>query len=143
MYRRTNQRKKILDYLRSTTSHPTADEIYDAIRLEMPGVSKGTIYRNLKVLQQQGHVKEISLNGQIGRYEFDCGNHYHFKCDSCGKVMDIDEPVHTELEQRIAGRTGLKITSHQMEFRGLCIACQQKYNNQSEANYLASGGSME
>jgi Fur family ferric uptake transcriptional regulator/Fur family peroxide stress response transcriptional regulator len=86
----------------------------------------------LKVLQQQGQVRELNLNGEIGRFEADCGNHYHFRCESCGRVFDIDEPVHDELERHIAERTGLKITSHQLEFRGLCIACQRKTENQPE-----------
>ena len=124
--RNTGQREAILGYLRATKVHPTADDIYDEVRKAVPNISKGTVYRNLKVLQETGQVKEMSIHGETGRYEAACDEHYHFRCNSCGCICDIDEPVHDELGKKIARRTGLKITSHLMEFRGLCLDCQRK-----------------
>jgi Fur family peroxide stress response transcriptional regulator len=124
MYRNTTQREAILRVLRNTRSHPTADSIYDEVRKEIPAISKGTIYRNLKVLQELGKIRELNLNGTVSRFEVAQSDHYHFRCEVCGRVLDLDEPVHKELDRKVAERTGLKISHHQLEFRGRCQDCQ-------------------
>ncbi len=126
MNRQTKQREAILRLLRSARSHHTADQIYDEVRKEVPSISKGTVYRNLKVLQEMGLVSELSLNNSLSRYEAKRESHYHFRCEHCGQVFDLDEPVNHQLDQRIARTTGFQVTHHQTEFRGLCWDCQQK-----------------
>ena len=125
MRRETKQREAILRVLMNTKSHPTADLIYDEVKKEIPNISKGTVYRNLKVLQENGQVSELNLNGTISRFEVKQDSHYHFRCEKCGRVSDIDMPVNIELDQQVEKRTGLKISYHQLEFRGLCKDCQQ------------------
>ena len=122
--RETKQRVAILNILRNTRSHPTADQLYDAIRQQIPNISKGTVYRNLQVLREDGAISELNLNGTLSRYEEKQENHYHFRCEKCGLVFDLDEPVNTEIDTRVAERTGFKVSSHHMEFQGLCKHCQ-------------------
>lgn len=126
MNRQTKQRETILRLLRGTSSHPTADQIYDEVRKEILNISKGTVYRNLKVLQEMGLVSELNLNDTVSRFEAKQESHYHFRCERCGRVFDVDEPIDKEFDRRIAKRTGFKISYHQLEFRGLCHDCQQK-----------------
>jgi Fe2+ or Zn2+ uptake regulation protein len=126
MNRQTKQREAILKLLRGTCSHPTADQIYDEVREEIPNISKGTVYRNLKVLREMDLVSELNLNGTVSRFEAKRDSHYHFRCEQCGRVFDVGEPINKELDRRIAKRTGFKISYHQLEFRGLCHDCQQK-----------------
>ena len=126
MKRITRQREAILKFLENNSSHPTADIIYESLRKEIPNISKGTVYRNLKVLQENGQVSELDLKGTLSRFEKKQANHYHFRCEQCGKVIDINEPVDTQLNSRVASRTGLKINHHQLEFRGLCKDCQNR-----------------
>jgi Fe2+ or Zn2+ uptake regulation protein len=126
MTRQTKQREAILKLLRGTYSHPTADQIYDEVRKEIPSISKGTVYRNLKVLREMNLISELNLNGTVSRFEAKRKSHYHFRCERCGRVFDVDEPINQELDPRIAERTGFKILYHQLEFRGLCHDCQQK-----------------
>lgn len=124
MKRTTKQREAILKYLAGNRSHPTADDIYEGVKKEVPQISIGTVYRNLRVLKEDGLVAEISIQGALGRYEEIRKNHYHFRCEKCGKVLDIDETFDETFGERIAARTGLKINSHQLEFYGLCKDCQ-------------------
>ena len=124
--RETKQRKAILNVLRRTDSHPTADRIYDEVRKVIPNISKGTVYRNLKILREGGKISELNLNGTVSRYEGNNENHYHFRCKKCGRVFDLDEPVNNKLDKKIAKRTGFKVLYHQLEFRGLCKDCQRK-----------------
>jgi Fur family peroxide stress response transcriptional regulator len=124
--RETKQREAILKALRDTRSHPTADQIYDEVRKDVPNISKGTVYRNLQVLQDDGAITELKLNDTLSRYEVKQESHYHFRCEKCGRVSDIDMPVDRELDRQVEKRTGLKVAYHQLEFRGLCKDCQKK-----------------
>ena len=124
--RDTKQREAILNVLRCADSHPTADWIYAEVRKAIPNISKGTVYRNLKILREMGEISELNLSGTVSRFEGRKENHYHFRCEKCGQVFDLDEPVNVELDERVVKRTGFKVSCHQLEFRGLCRACQQK-----------------
>ena len=123
MRRDTKQREAVLRILRNTRSHPTADQIYDEVRKDIPNISKGTVYRNLEVLQEDGIITELQINGTQSRYEVKQDNHYHFRCERCGRVFDLDEPVDKELDERVAKNSGFKVLYHQTEFRGLCRDC--------------------
>jgi Fe2+ or Zn2+ uptake regulation protein len=124
--RETKQREAILNVLRRTDSHPTADWIYDEVRKMIPNISKGTVYRNLKLLVQAGEISELNISGTVSRYEGKLKNHYHFRCEKCGRVFDLAEPIHNELDEKIAKQTGFKVSYHQLEFRGLCKNCQRQ-----------------
>jgi Fur family peroxide stress response transcriptional regulator len=124
MRRETKQREAILRLLSNTRAHPTADWIYEEVKKEIPNISKGTIYRNLQVLQKDGAITVLNLNGTVSRFEVKQHSHYHFRCERCGQVFDLDEPVNSEVDKRVAERTGFKVSHHQTEFRGLCKDCQ-------------------
>ena len=125
MLRRTEQREVILRVLRTTNSHPTVDRIYDEVRKEIPHISLGTVYRNLKLLQEGGKILEIDLSGAFSRFDGNPENHYHFRCEKCGRVFDVDEPVSKELDERVARKMDFAVLYHRIEFRGLCKECQK------------------
>jgi len=115
----------ILEVLKGVRTHPSADWIYDEVRKKLPHISKGTVYRNLKVLEEEGAILELNVDGVVGRYEIRQNNHYHFICEKCGRIFDLNEPTETKLNMKYAKKTGFKITHHQLEFRGLCKDCQR------------------
>jgi Fur family transcriptional regulator, peroxide stress response regulator len=126
MRRETRQRNTILYVLKNTATHPTADQIYDEARKLIPNISKGTVYRNLRVLQEEGMITPLNLDGALGRYEVKQKGHYHFRCDKCGRVFDLDEPVDAAIDERVRMRTGFRVSHHQTEFCGLCKDCLGK-----------------
>jgi Fur family peroxide stress response transcriptional regulator len=127
--RLTRQRRAILDLLKSTRAHPTADEIYEAVRKDLPNISKGTVYRNLQVLIDSGEVAILDIRGTLSRYENRRESHYHFRCQACGRVIDIDEPVDPGLDDKVSRKTGFVVSGHQIEFRGWCAICRQPSQN--------------
>jgi len=124
MHRRTKQREVILRVLRSANSHPTVAWIYDEVRKEIPHISLGTVYRNLKLLREAGEVLEIDLGGAVSRFDGNPDNHYHFRCEKCGRVFDVDEPVNKELDERVAQEMDFEVLYHRIEFHGLCKECR-------------------
>ena len=122
--RKTKQKEAIMEVLRGTTSHPTADWVYSEVRKEIPNISLGTVYRNLRLLCQSREILELDLCGTLSRFDARQDNHYHFRCEKCGQVLDVDEPVDKKIDGRIARKTGFMVIYHKLEFRGVCLECQ-------------------
>lgn len=122
--RQTQQKNAILHVLKASRSHPTADQIYEEVRRIVPKISKGTVYRNLRLLFEEGNVLELQFEDAACRYDGQTEAHYHFKCNKCGCVLDLEEAVDRELEKKVAARTGLVVTNHHTEFRGFCKNCR-------------------
>lgn len=122
--RKTKQKEAILGILRGTTSHPTADWVYNEVRKEIPNISLGTVYRNLRLLCQNGEILELDLCGTLSRFDARQDDHYHFRCQKCGRVFDVDEPVDKKINGRIARKTGFRVIYHKLEFRGVCRECR-------------------
>ena len=124
MDRKTKQKETIINVLKGTNSHPTADWIYNEVRKEIPNISLGTVYRNLRQLCEKGEILELDLCNSVSRFDGRKDNHYHFRCDNCQRIFDVDEPVDGKIDKRVARISGFKISSHRLEFRGLCNDCR-------------------
>ncbi len=123
--RKSRQREIILSVVRSTDCHPTADWVYHEARKQIPSISLGTVYRNLKVLSDSGEIRSYEGPGGVNRYDGTVETHYHFRCELCGAVIDLQESVDLDLDRRVSERTGLDIKYHVLEFRGVCVDCWQ------------------
>jgi len=124
--RMTKQRKAILRILKSTKSHPTADWIYETVKKEIPNISLGTVYRNLNVLAEHGKINVLDYGSNHSRYDGNPEHHYHFKCEKCGGVFDLDINFSVDLNKKINQETKFTAHSHRLEFSGICPDCQQK-----------------
>jgi len=124
MARISKQKEATLRVLKETTSHPSAAQIYEQLRMGIPNISLGTVYRNLKLLQQEGKILELDLAGTLSRFDGNARNHYHFRCERCGHVFDVGEAVDRESNERVARKRGFKVYYHRLEFYGLCKDCQ-------------------
>lgn len=121
--RKTKQREVILSVLRSTKTHPTADWIYQEVRKQMPNISLGTIYRNLKTLTEMGEIQELSYGSTYSRFDGNVHEHYHFVCEGCGRVMDVEIELSQEINQKVAEALGVSVNKHRLEFYGMCQDC--------------------
>ena len=124
--RMTKQRQVILEELRSVTSHPTADDMYDMVRRRLPNVSLGTVYRNLEILAETGVVQKLDIGGTKKRFDGNVAIHYHLRCEACGRVDDVHMDTGVDLEEVAAMVTDYTILRHRLEFIGICPGCQQK-----------------
>mgnify|MGYP006281889559 CR=1 FL=1 len=122
--RMTKQRKAILEVLKNTDSHPTADKIYEEVKEEIPNISLGTVYRNLNVLHDMGKIMILDYGSTYSRFDGNPENHYHFHCRECGKVYDVDQPVIDDLNKSIEQDNSFQIDFHRLEFYGICDKCK-------------------
>lgn len=124
MARHTRQRELILQVVRSTMDHPTADWVYRRARGHLPLISLGTVYRNLKNLAEEGVIREIHTGGHPARFDGNTGRHYHIRCLGCGRVNDLPMSVDPRFEEEAGRAMNFRVLGHQLEVQGLCPLCQ-------------------
>lgn len=125
-YRSTNQRHVILEVIKESNSHPTANEIYETARKRLPNISLGTIYRNIEILYENGLIEKIGPITNQMRYDGITENHYHIRCIRCGRVIDAPMKTIDELDDYVKGRTDYTIMGHRLEYIGLCPDCKKR-----------------
>ena len=119
----TPQRHAILEYLVSSKSHPTADEIYKSLASDFPNMSVATVYNNLRVFRGAELIKELTYGDSSSRFDFVTHDHYHIICDECGTIVDFHYPGLEEVEHLASHVTGFKVNSHRLEVYGTCPTC--------------------
>ena len=124
--RQSKHRERILELLRSTDSHPTADWVYEQLKKEYPQLSLGTVYRNLTILLDKGLAKKIHFGSTYDRFEANTEPHYHLICESCRKILDFKMPIYNDLNSQANQLTGFTIHHHKLEFFGVCEECKIK-----------------
>ncbi len=122
----TPQRHAILEFLISSDTHPTADEIYKALADDFPNMSVATVYNNLRVFRNAGLVKELTYGDSSSRFDFVTHDHYHIICDQCGTIVDFHHPGLEEVEHLASHVTGFKVNSHRLEVYGTCPECASR-----------------
>lgn len=120
--RYSRQRELILQQVQSRCDHPTADDIYTAVRDESPGLSLGTVYRNLNDLAQRGVILRVTVPGQADRFDRTTHPHGHLCCRGCGRVLDV--PVEPQaIEQLWRQHTAAQVEGYALTLYGLCAEC--------------------
>ncbi len=122
--RRSRQREAILRRLRSTKTHPTAEWVYEQVKQEIPNISLGTVYRNLKSLKDDGDIIELEFSRGVSHFDGNTEDHYHFRCEGCDRIIDLEDLVDEAWNVKVAKKTGFQVVNHHLEFRGLCTSCQ-------------------
>ncbi|MBS4023721.1 MAG: transcriptional repressor [Dethiobacter sp.] len=125
-HRMTKQRRVILDVLRDTDSHPTADWLYEQVRRIVPRISLGTVYRNLRVLKEKGDIQELNYGSTYSRFDGKTENHYHFVCLECARIGDVLLPLSEDIDKKVTDSLGWQVDFHRLEFYGSCPDCTAK-----------------
>lgn len=124
--KRSRQRDRIYNVLRRTRNHPTAEWVFERVREELPKISLGTVYRNLHVLKEQGKIQELDFGEGLKRYDAFVEPHYHFVCEVCGIVRDLDVPSFTDVNERVQKLVPEEIRTHRLDFFGTCDTCASR-----------------
>lgn len=122
--RYSKQRELVRRKVEALCTHPTAEEIYDAAVKECPGLSLGTVYRNLNSLCEAGQVRRVPIPGRADRFDHTLAWHSHMYCTACGRVVDVDLDEQSLLEL-LRGTKG-EVRSCEMVLFGVCEDCCTK-----------------
>lgn len=131
MQRNSKKRNAILECLRQTDSHPNAEWIYSRLKPTFPDLSIATVYRNLRLLQEEGVIDSLGVVCGQERFDGDTGPHSHAVCRVCGKVFDLPPAVLPEEWLRDAiDRTGFSLSACAVQLTGVCKECSAKEDHQ-------------
>ena len=123
-HRYTEQRAAVYRFLSGTTSHPDADQVFQAVRSRIPGISLATVYKSLETLVTCGLAMKLTYSDGSARYDARMEPHHHARCRSCGKVVDVpDTGFGEELARLAEGLDGFTVLGYRLEFTGYCAAC--------------------
>jgi len=122
--RSTIQKQLVLDEVMKSASHLTADDVYNIIVIKYSNISKGTVYRNLNSLVDDGQLRRISVPDAADRFDATNKPHYHIKCKICDVFNDVDTPYISDIDIKIAKITGFELQGHDIIFKGICPKCK-------------------
>jgi Fur family peroxide stress response transcriptional regulator len=125
-FRITPQRIAILGILSVSRGHPSVEKIYEQVKKKFPTTSVATVYKNISTLKELGEVLELSFGTQSSRYDGNKpGPHPHLICTVCKKIIDPDLESLKDVSAELIKETGFRITSHRLDFFGICPECQK------------------
>jgi Fur family peroxide stress response transcriptional regulator len=122
----TIQRRTVFGELSGRRDHPTADQVYEAVRGRLPGLSRTTVYRVLEALVDAGLARKVSHAGGVARFDPMTGRHHHLACEACGRLVDLEDALVPPLRLPDTIGTGFHIKDYSVSFTGTCPACAKK-----------------
>lgn len=123
-YKLTPPRLAVIDVILREGEHLKPDAILQQAQQIHPQTGRATVYRTLELLTQLGIIRPIYVGDEGPTYIRAEGGHHHLVCSACGRVVDFDRCVAEGMERELEARFGFVITSHLLEFYGLCPACR-------------------
>lgn len=118
--------RAVLDVVREADNHPTALEIYEAVKVQRPKIGVASVYRILHSLAEQGYIKELGRSDESCRYDSHTSRHDHAVCTNCGALLDVPMEITLPLEvlEAAARAAGIELGSHEVRLYGKCLNCQ-------------------
>lgn len=127
----TKNAKLILEIIEEAHCHPTAEEIFFEAKKRSPGIVMATVYNNLNTLCSDGKVRRIKGVGASDRYDNTRIPHDHFICDKCGEISDL---FADGIEELLADKTGVQISSYSLVAHGVCRKCRETAKEQDSVH---------
>ena len=119
-----HKRDAILDCLRQSKAHPSAEMIYTQLKPQIPNLAMGTVYRNLTLFKEQGLASSVATVKGVERFDGNTDPHVHFICSGCDAVIDLEDMQVPETLHRAASQCcGGQVEQCQLSFSGRCRDC--------------------
>ncbi len=122
----TRQRRVILEEIRKFDGHPTADEVYEAVRKRLPRISLSTVYRDLETLCGHNMMQALEVGCAKKHFDADTKDHYHVRCALCGRVENLPVQPFSYLEQAFRDLCDYEVIGHRLELIGVCPQCRKE-----------------
>jgi Fur family peroxide stress response transcriptional regulator len=119
----TVQRRAVFEELAQRHDHPTADQVYEAVHRRLATLSRTTVYRVLETLVDTGFARKVLHPDAVVRFDPTTGRHHHLVCESCGRLVDLDDSQVPRVPLPDPKDTGFEVRDYSVSFRGLCSSC--------------------
>lgn len=127
------QRVAVMKYLLTHKTHPTVEEIYDALHDEITTLSKTTIYNTLKLFVEKGAAAQLNIEDKCVHFDGDISTHAHFMCQRCGTIYDIYPSKMPIIEDFASLQFGAhNVQNVQLNLTGICERCMKNKNKESK-----------
>lgn len=120
----TEQRSAVYKYLMGTTSHPTADDVFTAVRSTIPDISLATVYKSLETLVSCDLATKLTYGDGSARYDGRTDPHPHARCLSCGAVLDVPGHLDASMLTGLGSVPGFSVEGYRLELVGVCNKCR-------------------
>ena len=119
----THQRTVIYRVLVESRDHPSPELVYERVSLEIPEISRATVYKNIQTFIDAGMLREVSELHQTNRLDANLERHHHLICTRCKKVVDYQDDQLDSIRASKKKPHGFQVTEYRVEARGLCPEC--------------------
>jgi Fe2+ or Zn2+ uptake regulation protein len=117
------QRIEIMDYLYKHQGHPTAEQIFMALKQKGVNISKATVYNTLKLFEEKGLVRVLTMEDNENRFDIIMHDHGHFICEKCGAIFDFDIDAGKVASMAPGPLKDCRVNQKDIYFRGVCSKC--------------------
>ena len=124
--RNTIQKDLVRNAVCEMKRHVTANEVYEFVKESCSTIGKGTVYRNLDILVEEGDLRKVEVPDGPNRFDLALKNHYHVRCVNCGEISDVDMDEILGLLEKIHDTHGTDFLGYDILFKGICPKCQKK-----------------
>lgn len=119
----TKQRTAVLQVIRESDKHLTANEVFEDARRVLPGISFATVYNSLRYLEETGLIAEVLFCADVTRYDRMVNRHDHALCSYCGRLIDLELAIPPALVKKAAELSQFEAQSVEIILRGKCPDC--------------------
>ena len=120
----SKQRELILNEVMNSHIHPTADIIYTNLKKDNPGLSLGTVYRNLAQLTEHGFISKLSIPNQSDRFDKNIKPHAHLICEKCHSIFDIESNYINIFISDLSNKENIEVLDYDIILIGFCNNCK-------------------
>jgi len=125
--RMTTQRRLILETLETLANHPTAEELFALARQQDSSLNLSTVYRTLRLLEEEDLVSGRIFNEERRQERFDPAypsEHHHFMCTACKSVIEFETDLIARIKMQFEHKFDARVESGSIVFYGLCSQCR-------------------
>lgn len=120
----TRQRVAVFEYLKGVEHHPTAEEVFLAVKPALPKISLATVYKSLEALADCGLISKLTFGDSSARYDIRTDHHYHTHCLVCGRISDLEAKEQDQLLKAITAPSDFEVKGYRLELLGYCQKCK-------------------
>lgn len=134
----TPQRLAVYHAVAASKAHPGPEDVFLAVRRDIPTLSLGTVYKTLEFLERLRLLVRVANEEGARRYDARLSTHHHLVCTACGSIVDFDDPALDALAPEMPD-PGFVASRVSVQVLGMCAACARSESDRNDPNEAPAG----